>query len=145
MDITLQFVTEPDWMSHAIRWFTWSEYSHVDLVLPSGRLLGAHVRDGVQIREPGYAAFTRVERRIVRDVSPVALDWACRQIGSPYDVAAIFGLLVRRDHWRQPDRWFCSELVARAFEVAGRPVVLGDCWRISPRDLMLSPLLEKVP
>lgn len=142
MDITLQFVTEPDWMSRAIRWFTWSDFSHVDFVLPSGRLLGAHVSSGVQIREPGYAAFTRVERRVVRDASPIVLDWACRQLGKPYDMAAIFGLVTRRP-WRQPDRWFCSELVARAFEVGGRPVLLGDAWRISPRDLMLSPLLEK--
>ncbi len=143
MNLTLQFITEPDWVSHAIRWFTWSEFSHVDIVLPSGRLLGAHLRGGVAIRDPDYAVFSRVERRVVRDVPPVAVDWACRQIGKPYDVGAIVGLLTRQD-WRQQDSWFCSELVARAFEIAGKPLLFEDSWRITPRDLMLSPLVEKI-
>jgi hypothetical protein len=40
------------------------------------------------------------------------------QLGKPYDWRAILGFLFNRDR-RQDDWWICSELQARALEVAG--------------------------
>lgn len=145
MDITLQFVTQADQVSRLIRWFTWGDFSHVDVVLEGDYLLGAHFEGGVQIRPPTYATWTACERRVVHGVTADFLPWLHQQVGKPYDWAAIFGLLWRTDHWQCEDRWFCSELVAAAFTFTGVPVILGEPWRISPRDLMLSPLLEKLP
>ena len=40
--------------------------------------------------------------------------------------------------------YFCSELVADAFETAGYPVSPYDGWRVKPSDFISNPLLEPV-
>ena len=52
--VWLRFVTEKGFTSAAIRWFTWSDWSHVDFVLKDGRFLGARLDGGVQIRPHNY-------------------------------------------------------------------------------------------
>ena len=41
--VTLQFATESGLSAWAIRWFSHSDYSHIDFVLADGRLLGARL------------------------------------------------------------------------------------------------------
>ena len=60
--ITLQFETTSDPGSWAIRTFQRGWCSHVDTVMDDGRLLGARLDHGVQIRPPNYEKFSRVER-----------------------------------------------------------------------------------
>jgi hypothetical protein len=60
--IALQFSTEADPVSALIRAFSHGPFSHVDAVLPDGRLLGARADGGVQARATGYAPFSRVLR-----------------------------------------------------------------------------------
>jgi hypothetical protein len=61
------------------------------------------------------------------------------QDGKPYDWRAILGFGMGERDWRVPDSWFCSELQARALEVAGILNFPADVpmWRITPRDLWL--------
>jgi hypothetical protein len=61
-------------------------------------------------------------------------------VGKPYDLTALFGLLMRRD-WQEEDRWFCSELVGWAFAQGGSPLFRADALhRITPQNLwMLAP------
>lgn len=140
--ITLQFSTGTGPASWLVRRFTWSPYSHVDLVLPDGRLLGARGDGGVTIRAP--EPFPTVTRFTV-DAPESVIDTALQQLGKPYDWSAIAGLIARRN-WQQPDRWFCSELVAWAFESTGHPLLRSaGHYRITPRDLLLSPYLAPVP
>lgn len=123
--ITLQFVGGDDMLSRTIEWFSAGQLSHVDAVLPRGRLLGARLLGphgrGVQIRPPGYEPFAR---RIVVTVPASAQQaatfhaWLRQQIGKPYDWRAIAGFFIARD-WREEDSWFCSELIARGLEIAG--------------------------
>jgi hypothetical protein len=88
--------------------------SHVDSVMDDGRLLGARLDGGVQIRPPNYEKFSRVEHVVI----PVPYykerpywDFLKAQIGKPYDKLAIVAFAVNRD-WRSPDAWFRDELVA---------------------------------
>jgi hypothetical protein len=75
-----------------IRFFTWSDISHVDLVLPvTGQLLGAHTTCGVNVRQPGYAKFTRIITAEVEDSAEVAgkvHNLASNELGKPYDHGA---------------------------------------------------------
>ena len=136
--ITLQFSTNNSIGARLIRWFTWSEYSHVDFVLEDGRLLGAQ-SDGVFIRKPNNH-YTKVQRVSVEAPASV-LKHARSQIGKPYDYGGIFGIILRRN-WHDPKRWFCSEYVAWAFKEAKAPLLRTErANRITPRDLLLSPLL----
>ena len=83
---------------------------------------------GVTCREP-------------QDDAAAALALAMEQHGKPYDWAGVLGWGLRRQ-WQAPDSWFCFELVAASFDAAGAPLLRGsDAWRITPRDLLLSPYL----
>lgn len=147
MSYCIQFSTTRSIGSKVIRWFTWSPYSHVDLVLPDGRLLGA-TPGGVSIRLPQY---DRIARRARFDIP--GMDWEKlahvlkAQIGKPYDWGALVGLAFRSGRWHDPDRWFCSELIYWGCERAGTPLLRQHkqkMHRITPRDLLLSPALERL-
>lgn len=143
--VTLQFSSTSHPASRLICWGTWSRHSHVDFVLPDGTLLGA-VPGGVAIRPPEPERI-RVERYTVQihvDTLGDPVMAALGQLGKPYDWRGALGLALRRD-WQEDDAWFCSELVAWAFECAGTPLLKApQAWRLTPRDLLLSPLLRRV-
>lgn len=120
---------------------TWSWAPHADFVLPDGSLLGARPSCGVAI--VARAPARRMERFEV-DAPDAVLAAARSQVGRPYDWAGVLGVALHRD-WREADSWFCSELIAWAFAQAGRPILRSDTVnRITPRDLLLSPLLRPV-
>lgn len=141
--IRLRFCSYRGWHSRLVEWFTWSDYSHVDLVLPSGNLLGA-LPGGVAVRAPDQPV-----RQALFEVQACdeVLALAVGQIGKPYDWAGVFGIALRHKLgvWREDDSWWCSELIAWCFERAGFPLLRGDDFSsITPRDLLLSPHLRPV-
>ena len=145
-DVTIQFVTEAGLAAFLIRWFTHSDYSHVDFVLADGRLLGARSDRGVQIRPADYATFThklRVTIPIGTEKAQNVYAYALEQIGKPYDMKAIFGFMFNQ-HWEDDDAWFCSNLVAAAFKKGSFPLLnpLASVKRITPGDILLSPYIE---
>src|SRR4051794_17860996 len=94
--ITLQFSTQPGIGSSLIRALTWSNFSHVDFVLPDGSLLGARQDGGVQVRPRNYAKFTAAISYMV-DAPDKVLDAARSQIGKPYDWRGILNFGLHRD------------------------------------------------
>lgn len=124
-----------------IRAFTWSDWSHVALV------------DGDEVIEATWPAvriaplaevIAKHSAHVIVDLpsrSPAKVIQAARsQLGKGYDLSALPGLLVRRD-WQEPDKWFCSELVAWAFAQGGSPLFRPEAMhRITPQHLwMLAP------
>lgn len=143
--ITLQFSTTKHISSKAIQFFTWSWASHVDFVLPNGKLFGAlATQDGGGVRLHDAENYTRIERFQV-DAPESIIDIAMTQEGKPYDWAGIFGLVLRERNWEDDDKWFCSELVAWSFKQGGFPLLNETTCRITPRDLLISPLLKPIP
>lgn len=143
--IIIQFSATRGPLSRLIRFFTWSEFSHVDVVLSSDFLLGAQW-DGVKVRPPDYQAFSKTVRYTITlnaEVEQEVMAFLYAQLGKPYDKVAIFSFPFRKD-WQDDGKWFCSELVAAAFAQAGVPLVHEAKNRITPRDLTLSPLLTLV-
>jgi hypothetical protein len=130
-----------------IRVGTWSDYSHVDIISPdreSGLILGATPWHGVSHRA--------IEDRIDHstrwmicefDADPKRV-WAYAesQIGKKYDWLGCLGIAVHRD-WEEDDKWFCSELVAKAALQAGVPLINRRTRvnRVTPQMLLDSPLL----
>jgi hypothetical protein len=117
--VRLQFVTEPGLGAWLIRWYGGLHlFSHVDAVLPDGRLLGARSDcvggqpPGVQIRPPGYLKFSRVAAvqlpctQAQREAYYQALT---SQLGKPYSEEAILGFALGRDLKDRRGR-FCSGL-----------------------------------
>jgi uncharacterized protein YycO len=142
--IKLRFVKGKGFASEAICAVTWSRWSHVEFALPNG-YLGCQVNGGVALRKLNY------DQVILEDFFNVSVtekqkidifNFAYKQLGKPYDFSALVGILAHRD-WHSEDSWFCSELVAAAFEAGGKPLLLNieNVDRITPGMLATSPLL----
>jgi hypothetical protein len=74
------------------------------------------------------------------NIQQSVIDFALAQVGKKYDYAGITGFLVRKDI-QKAERWFCSELVAAAFESAGAMLLRQPPHKIDPGTLRSSPLL----
>lgn len=146
--IQLQFLGGDSLSSRAIGWFSAGHLSHVDAVLPDGRLLGARsdkVGDtppGVRIRPGTYAASCK--RKAVFNLTASTTqtqafyDFLQRQVGKEYDYEAILGFVFARD-WRETDSWICSELIAAALEKSGVcPALYLAANKIAPVPLALT-------
>lgn len=144
--IKLLFCTNPvNPFSWVIRAGSWSTWSHVAIV--SGEsVIEAVAIDGVSQRP-------LVDRQ-KQDPRWQLVDFACpdpegviaaarSQIGKPYDYTGVLGLGLHRN-WQQSGAWFCSELVAWAFQQGGCALFRsGATRRITPQDLwMLSPSIS---
>ncbi len=128
-------------VSRAIAWFSSGPFSHVDIVMPNGSLLGARSDEidgcpaGVQIRRKNYEKW---KKRVVMSlaVGPMQerqfYDFLHLQVGRPYDRTAIWGFATGRD-WRDPGEWFCSELGAAAAEQCGLiPTLYTPTNKVTP-------------
>lgn len=122
----------------AIRAVTWGKYSHAAII------------DGDEVIEAVYPCVRKAKLSdvIQNHTNYLVVDIACTnegaaiaaarsQIGKPYDWTALFGLLLHRD-WQEDDSWFCSELVAWAFQQAGSPLFRPEAMhRITPQHLWM--------
>lgn len=93
-----------------------------------GTYLSAQVKGGVRVRKPPEEQF---DKRLLC-IAPLkqlrdAYSWALTQIGKPYDWKAILGIAGGYDDWHDGQDYFCSELVAAAFEGHLRRVLIQHC------------------
>ncbi|WP_197329516.1 YiiX/YebB-like N1pC/P60 family cysteine hydrolase [Ralstonia syzygii] len=144
--VQLLFSTTSSPLSWVIRACTWSAWSHVALV------------DGDQVIEsiPGHGVRRVLLTEALRDTSHhelvslpgraamQVLAAAASQIGLPYDYSAVLGIGLHRD-WQEEDAWFCSELIAWAFQQAGVPLFRADCIRrVTPQHLYMLPAMPEM-
>lgn len=147
MRLEIRLVTDKTWASAAIRYLSWSPWSHVDVVMLDGRLVGAHLQDGVQIRPATYGAFTAAKRKYIEVTGTqcrLAMNFALSQVGKPYDKTGIANFFLHRQRdWREDDSWWCSEYAAAVFEAGGVQLFSPDVpmTEITPRDIDMSPVL----
>ncbi len=156
--LELSFVTEATAGSHAIRWFTHSDFSHVDIITPDGYRLGARSdhpvwalgephdtgtwATGVQKREMDYAPFT-LDTRLIIPCSATQADyaygWLYDQLGKPYDKYGLFAsfLFDRPVAWWDEKAWWCSELATVFVHMAGFPACRTPASRVSPNDCFI--------
>lgn len=126
MKLTLRFVLGAAWTSRAIAVFSAGHLSHVDVKMPSGKLLGARSDnvgggDGVLERPDPYEQVAKVayfEIDVTDDRATTFYRFLYAQLGKRYDHLAIFAFIINRN-WHDDDAWYCSELVAAALEAAG--------------------------
>lgn len=111
-----------------VRWWTKSPYSHVELVLSSGRAWSASFDDGgVRFKKIDFdsAKWDLVE--LPGHLEQSAEAWFDAHIGAGYDLLGNLQFVLSPvPHSEQ--RWFCSEAVAAALG-------LPDPWRFAPGTL----------
>lgn len=121
-----------------LRGFLWSKWSHC-AIIDGAEVIEAAAPDGVRARPLSALVNESSKFEIIdfpaRDPQAI-IDFARAQIGTPYDWSGVFGIGFRR-RWQTDDAWFCSELIAAAFDQAGERLFRTDAWRITPRDLYL--------
>lgn len=111
-----------------VRWWTKSPYSHVELVLSTGRAWSASFADGgVRNKlinfDPAHWDLVDLPPALERDAEA----WFKAHRGAGYDVLGNLQFIVSPfPHSRE--RWFCSEAVAAALGIP-------DPWRYAPGTL----------
>lgn len=124
-----------DWISAAIRWFTWWKHSHVVLISPDVLhfIESTHGKGVVLGSLTEFICRDGCELRMIPHPDPDAV-WAraAGEIGKPYDWRYVYGWLVHRA-WQDPAAWSCSELIAWAADLF--PDEFSG--RVSPRDVYL--------
>lgn len=105
-----------------IRWWTYSDYSHVEFVFSSGEWIGSSPRDG-GVRStfiepvPGHWKFVWVP---ISEQQEVALkEWCLSQVGKKYDWVGIILSQIFYFHVQEPKKWFCSELCTAGLQRHG--------------------------
>lgn len=141
--VTLYFSTQTDPLSALIRACTWSQWSHVSLMDHDGYLISAEFPLGVYSESVSNLMQKSKRVHAVTFETPQAglvVDKALSQMGKPYDLSAVIGIGLHRD-WQEDDSWFCSELIAWAFDQAGTPLFRREAMhRVTPEHLwMLAP------
>ena len=140
--IDLLFCTNPiNPLSWMIRAGSWSKWSHVAIV-DGDDVIEAIALDGV-VRTP-------LATRKAKDTAwqivtlPCAdrlaiINAATSQLGKPYDYTGVLGIGFHRN-WQETGHWFCSELVAWAFQQGGTPLFReGASRRVTPQDVWMVP------
>ena len=137
--ITLFYSTSKWPFSWIVRLVTWSKYSHVaivdgDFIIEAALWFGVRRRSlAVAIEHARCYEFVRFES----DDPIRIINLAKGQIGKPYDWLALIGIWLHRD-WQTVDKWFCSELVAWAFDKASEPLFSKNVLnRVVPQHLLM--------
>lgn len=144
MTVRIRLARDASVISDIIRWYTWSAWSHVDLVTPEGRMLGARLRGGVQERPPDYGHFTHTLTLEAPNAPDSIYTWAYKQIGKPYSKRTILGLALRQD-FTDDGEFDCSEFAIMASIHGGFPFLrTTHGGRITPRDLAISPVFNVI-
>lgn len=137
--IRLRFGSRPGFESWLIRWLSAGQLSHVDIVMPDGRLLGVRP-DGVKLRDFSTGpALNVIDIEIDASEAQTAEfhRFALEQVGKRYDNRALLGFMLNKP-WHDEERWTCSELPAKALMVAGViPALYLDAPKITPVTLAL--------
>lgn len=139
--------------SRLIRWFTRAEYSHVsawfwDANDPHGGfVIEAMEGEGVRTfpadhhraaREAGTINCYALRTPLTTDEQGRLHALMERELGKGYDWLGVIRFVSRRRHKGADNKWFCSEIVAYAFEEIGRPLSNRPSWQMTPGDVAAS-------
>lgn len=111
-----------------VRWWTRSEFSHVELVLSTGRAWSASFADGgVRNKLIDFDSANWLVIDLPLELEQAAEAWFRAHRGAKYDLLGNLQFVLSPIPHSQ-GRWFCSEAVAAALGIP-------DPWRYSPGTL----------
>jgi hypothetical protein len=117
-----------------------AEICHVDLEV-DGKLIGAHMPDGIQERSPDYQTWGLRIRVIVPVTSLQKMrfdSYALSMIGTPYDLESIFSIALNDGRLHDASKLICSAFGTRAVDhTSGIVRVAKNYWMVSPEELRL--------
>lgn len=105
------FCNNNDFTSLLIKWVTQSNWHHCGVIIEEDGIkyvIHAKTKVGV-IKEPLHKVMNDYPDHEIRVMSGNA-NKAVKLLGLPYDMGGAIGHYFSK--WNDPDKWFCSELVA---------------------------------
>ncbi len=111
-----------------VAWWTKSPYSHVELIVSSGRAWSASFEDGgvrSKLIEFDPKKWDVID--VPAELEPAAVAWFTAHRGEKYDLLGNLQFIVAAIP-NSEKRWFCSEAVAAALGIP-------DPWRYDPGTL----------
>lgn len=145
--LNIVFSRRKTFLSWITRKFLGSRWSHVTVMLPDepGLCIEAVLGKGVVVSpvyDPKSDVRKHAEYQVVSfpvDNPDLVISIMKAELGKPYDLLGAVGIGLRRG-WQKNDAWFCSELIAYAFDKAGFPLFRSEAMhRISPENLWRIP------
>lgn len=127
---------------------TWTGHwaTHCEFVIDHGKYFSSDIDTGVAYVDDEYYKDVKFSRDeyfkilVTQEQKTLIMEHAYNQLDKGYDTLALIGNLFRRN-WQETDKWFCSELIAWAFEEGGKKLIRDRINRVTPGDLLLSTLL----
>tara|TARA_R110001583_G_scaffold38769_2_gene124971 strand:+ start:6986 stop:7468 length:483 start_codon:yes stop_codon:yes gene_type:complete len=113
-----------DWINRIVRWWTKSDYSHAELILPDGLTwVGISPFKGSVLRSKKRKFFSElewdfIELSVSEEQLSVINEFYDSTKGSSYDW---FGMLLSQFlpfHIKQKEKWYCSEWIAYALRIS---------------------------
>lgn len=115
-------------------------------MLHDGSFLGARMDGGVAVRPANYVEPLE-ELWLGINLGPAekkVMNFARAAVGKPYNMRGILGFAIGED-WNKGRSFFCSQLVAYAFEQAGFPLLrVEHADRVTPAMLTMSLKLTEI-
>ncbi len=142
------FVRGKGLVARLVNWQTWGDgITHCGILTDDGVVIHSTLGKGVEettletVARPGERI--EVFTVLLSELQAEHLVRAARShVGAAYDILGNIGFILRRRVERR-SKWFCSELVAWAFQQIGLPLLERiHWWQGSPADLYRSPLLR---
>lgn len=119
--IQLRFIRTNSFIGKIIRWITWSEWNHVDLVINDEEAFGASGKIGrvdTYPRDPeSHDKIAIVTIKVPKGKYEKFMTEILSKGGTLYDYKGIKAFLIKFNI-QEDDKWFCSELLIHAFYVA---------------------------
>ena len=146
-------------LSRGIRWFTRSKWSHTAIVIPPEDDLGKFILveawgtkgvvmetgwDLIDVLSANHTPGTREDLfrcTVTQDDLDNGLVFLQQQIGKKYGWALLWRFVTRKAS-RIADRWICSPLGGRFFEICGKRLQRMEIWRMTPDDCGTSMVID---
>lgn len=132
-------------LSPIIRAVTWSDYSHVGMLIDDTTVIESTLSHGGVKLAPIDVFKQRASNWLLVELTVEVNDWgailkaAYNELGKPYDFLGIAGIGFHRN-WQEDDRWFCSELIPYICMKGGTDLFNhAFVHRVVPQHLLMLP------
>ncbi len=121
----------------AIKMWTKSKYSHVELILPNGTMIGSLPNVGIRATSDyNLSEYDLYPIEVTQAQVAIILNIFLEENGCKYDWEGIFLSQIVSFHRQSSNKWFCSEFMAYILmAIKVMPDVGMDPARFSPEDI----------
>ena len=137
------------WGAKVIRWFSFSKFCHVSYLFDNG--VGAPEEiEAIQGKGVHSQRFNDSSSNHVLFQIPCTVTqaenlhmWATAQLKKKYDWMGLRAFY-RRKRTENPNKWFCSELVAAGMKLIDLPLLRKEAWKMDPDLVCASTVISPI-